>query len=124
MSLENIQLSITLSDQKLEEEDLQTDTENILSEIEKFDGVQKADLISIEKAEPNTKSIGGFLVGILTAEINAKNLKALVGYLGDRLSGKTVKIKAEGNGRKIDIEVGNLEDLNKALAEVDNFLKA
>ncbi|NEN88949.1 MAG: Clp protease [Okeania sp. SIO3H1] len=63
-------------------------------------------------------------MGILTAEINAKNLKALVKYLVNRSPGKTVKIKAEGNGRKIDIEVGNLEDLNKALAEVDDFLKA
>ncbi len=33
MSLENIQLTITLSDPQLEEERLQTDTENILSEI-------------------------------------------------------------------------------------------
>ncbi|NEP91444.1 MAG: hypothetical protein F6K18_34200, partial [Okeania sp. SIO2C2] len=94
------------------------------SEIKEFDGVQNVDLMPIEKAEPNAKSIGGFLVGILTAEINAKNLKALVGYLGDRLSGKTVKIKAEGNGRKIDIEVVNLEDLKKVLAEVDDFLNA
>ncbi|GGA45048.1 hypothetical protein [Okeania sp. KiyG1] len=124
MSLENIQLTITLSDSKLEEDKLEEDTRYILSEIEGFDGVQKADLISIETAEPGAKNIGGFLVGILTAEINAKNLKALVGYLGDRLSGKTVKIKAEGNGRKIDIEVGNMEDLKKALAEVDDFLKA
>ncbi|NES90009.1 MULTISPECIES: hypothetical protein [Okeania] len=124
MWLENIQLTITLSDQQLEEEQLQTDTENMLSEIQEFDGVQKADLIPIETAEPISKSIGGFLVGILTAEINAKNLKALVGYLGDRLYGKTMKIKAEGNGRKIDIEVRNLEDLNKVLREVDNFLNA
>ncbi len=123
MSLENIQLTITLSDPQLEEEQLQTDTENTLSEIKKFDGVQKADLVPVETAEPGAKSIGGFLVGILTAEINAKNLKALVGYLGNNLYGKTIKIKAEGNGRKLDIEVRNLEDLNKALAEVDNFLK-
>ncbi len=124
MSLENIQLTITLSDPQLEEEQLQTDTENMLSEIQEFDGVQKADLMPIEKAEPGSKSIGGFLVGILTAEINAKNLKALVGYLGNNLYGKTIKIKAEGNGRKLDLEVRNLEDLNKALAEVDNFLKS
>ncbi|NEQ35769.1 MAG: hypothetical protein F6K40_05500 [Okeania sp. SIO3I5] len=124
MSLENIQLTITLSDPKLKEDRLQEDTENMLSEIKEFDGVQKADLMPIEKAEPGSKSIGGFLIGILTAEINAKNIKALVGYLGNNLYGKTIKINAEGNGRKIDIEVRNLEDLNKALAEVDNFLKA
>ncbi|MGB3513021.1 MAG: hypothetical protein WBA93_28175 [Microcoleaceae cyanobacterium] len=95
-----------------------------MSEIKEFDGVQNVDLMPIEKAEPGAKSIGGFLVGILTAEINPKNLKALVRYLGDRLYGKTIKIKAEGNGRKIDIEISRLEDLNKALTEVDNFLKS
>ncbi|WP_293081732.1 hypothetical protein [Okeania sp. SIO3B5] len=42
MSLENIQLTITLSDPKLEDEDLQEDTRYISSEIEGFDGVQKA----------------------------------------------------------------------------------
>ncbi|NEP78543.1 MAG: hypothetical protein F6K17_27305 [Okeania sp. SIO3C4] len=101
MSLENIQLTITLSDPKLTPERLQTDTRTILSEIEKFDGVQNADLMPIEKAKPGAKSIGGFLVGILTAEINAKNLKALVGYLGDRLYGKAIKmkIKSKGNGQ-------------------------
>ncbi|NEP86112.1 MAG: hypothetical protein F6K18_04365 [Okeania sp. SIO2C2] len=45
----------------------------MLSEIKEFDGVQNVDLMPIEKAEPNAKSIGGFLVGILTAEINAKS---------------------------------------------------
>ncbi|MGD1700636.1 hypothetical protein [Dapis sp. BLCC M229] len=125
MSLENIQLTITLSDPQLDDKErLQEDTQNILSEIQEFDGVQKADLMPIEKAEPGSKSIGGFLVGILTAEINAKNIKALVGYLGNNLYGKTIKIKAEGNGRKIDFEVRNLEDLKKALAEVDSFLNA
>ncbi|NEP79105.1 MAG: hypothetical protein F6K17_05275 [Okeania sp. SIO3C4] len=69
-----------------------------MSEIKEFDSLQNADLIPIETAELGAKSIGGFLVGILTAEINAKNLKALVGYLGDRLYGKTTKIKAKGNG--------------------------
>ncbi|NEN91770.1 MAG: hypothetical protein F6K48_23850 [Okeania sp. SIO3H1] len=52
MSLEDIQLTITLSDPQLDDEErLQTDTENMLSEIQEFDGVQKADLMPIEKAE-------------------------------------------------------------------------
>jgi len=122
MSLENIQLIIALSDPQLDEERLQTDTQNILSEIQEFDGVENADLVSVETAEPGSKSIGGFLLGILNTEINAENLKSFVGYVGDRLFGKTIKIKAESKGKKINIEVSNVEDLKKALAEVDSFL--
>ncbi|NEO56478.1 MAG: hypothetical protein F6K54_27400 [Okeania sp. SIO3B5] len=76
MSAENIQLTITLFDSQLEEEELQIDTQNILSEIKKIDGFQKADLMPIETAQPGAKSIGGFLVRVLTAEINPKNFKA------------------------------------------------
>ncbi|NEQ74377.1 MAG: hypothetical protein F6K23_15870 [Okeania sp. SIO2C9] len=118
MSAENIQLIITLSDSQLEDRQLQTDTENMRQEIEKFDGVQKAELMPIEIAQPGAKSIGGFLVGVLTTEINAKNFKALVRYLGNNLYSKTIKIKAKGNGREIDIEISRLEDLNKVLTYV------
>ncbi len=60
MSLENIQLTITLSDPQLEEEQLQTDTENTLSEIKKFDGVQKADLVPVETADTFSSRFGSF----------------------------------------------------------------
>ena len=107
MSSENIQLTITLSDRKLEDTELQKDTENILSEIKEIDGVQKADLMPIETAKPGAKSIGGFLVGIITAEINIENTKGLVRYLGDRLYGKTIKMKitAKGNGQGVEVEI-------------------
>ncbi|GGA01412.1 hypothetical protein [Okeania sp. KiyG1] len=122
MSLENIQLTITLSDPKLTPERLQTDTRNILSEIKKFNGVQNPDLIPIETAEPGAKSLGGFLLGILTAQINAKNLKALVGYLSNRLYGKTInieiKIKENGKEIKLNIEGRNAEELDKEYEKV------
>ena len=107
MSLENIQLTITLSDPRLTPERLQTDTRNILSEIKEFDGVQNADLIPIETVEPGTMGVGGFLVGILTAEINVENTKGLVRYLGDRLYGKAIKmkIKIQGNGQEVEVEI-------------------
>ena len=60
MSLENIQLTISLSDPQLEDEELQTETENMSSEIQEFDGVENADLVPVETAEPGSKSIGGF----------------------------------------------------------------
>ncbi|NES04551.1 MAG: hypothetical protein F6K22_17980 [Okeania sp. SIO2F4] len=127
MSLENIQLTITLSDSKLEDDRLQEDTRNILSEVKKFDGVQKADLMSIETAEPGAMGIGGFLVGILTAEINIENTKGLVKYLGNRLYGKTIKMKitAKGNGQEIEVEIEgcNAKELEKEYEKVKPIIE-
>ncbi len=127
MSLENIQLTITLSDPQLTPERLEADTWNILSEIKEFDGVQKADLMPRETAEPRTKSIDGFLVGILTAEINIENTKGLVRYLGDRLYGKTIKMKitAKGNGQEVEVEIEgrNAEELNEEYEKVKPIIE-
>ncbi len=127
MSSENIQLTITLSDPKLEEERLQEDTRNILSEIQEFDGVQKADLMPVETPEPGAMGIGGFLVGILSAEINIENTKGLVRYLGDRLRGKNIKIKitAKGNGQEVEVEIEgrNAKELQQAYEKVKPIIE-
>jgi len=123
MSSENIQLTITLSDPRLDEERLQKDTRNILSQIKKFDGVQKAALKPIETAEPGSKSIGGFLIGILTAEINVENIKGFVRDLDVFLNGKTIKMKitAKGNDREVEVEIEgrNAKELNEQYEKVE-----
>ena len=117
MSLENIHLTITLLDTKLTPERLQTDTRTILSEIEKIEGVQNADLMPIETAEPDAKSGEGFQIGtIIVNVITAECIRFLVRYLGDRLYGKAakMKIKGKGNGQEVEVEIEgrNAEELN------------
>jgi hypothetical protein len=123
MSESNIPIQITLVDRELSEAELQQATQNLQAEIENVDGVETVDFIPVDQAEPGAKSIGGFITGVLKAEVSLKNLKKLVGYLGDRTFGRTIKIKAEGNGRSLDIEVRRPEDVGVILPEVDKFLK-
>ncbi len=123
MSESNIQIQITLLDPELNEAELQQATQNLQAEIENVEGVETVDFVTVNKTEPDAKSIGGFLAGILKAVVSPKNLKGLVGYLGDRTFGRTIEIIAEGNGRSLDIKVRHPEDIAVILAEVDNFLK-
>lgn len=133
-----IQLTIFLEDSQLNDEQLQEATENLCDDIREVEGVDQADLVTKEQADlvtrktasPNSqdiekfikKDIGGFLVGTLTAEVNFKNLKTLVRFLGDRLFGKTIKIQAEGNGKKLDLEIRRPEDLEVILPQIDDFI--
>ncbi|NER31098.1 MAG: hypothetical protein F6J89_26630 [Symploca sp. SIO1C4] len=123
MSENSIQVTISLEAPQLDDEQLQEATENLRDEIKEVEGVEQADLMPVETAPPDSKGIGGFLLGILTAEINAKNLKTLVRFLGDRLFGKTIKIKTEGNGKKLELEIRRPEDLEAIMPKIDNFIK-
>lgn len=117
-----IKITISLEDAQLNDEQLQEATENLRDDVKEVEGVQKTELVPIETAPPDSKSVGGFLVGILTAEINAKNIKTLVRFLGDRLFGKTIKVKAEGNGKKLELEIRRPEDLEAIMPKIDDFI--
>ena len=70
------------------------------------------------------KSMGGFLVGLLTAQVNPENGKKLLGFLGDRLGGKTIEFTVEGNGKKLSVKANCREELESAIKAAQDFLAA
>ncbi len=122
MSETPVQVTITLSDTQLKDEELQEAVQNLQLELREVEGVSYADLIPVEQASPNSKGIGGFLLGQLKALVTLKHLKTLVSFFGHNLFGKTVKIKAEGNGKKLEIELSRPEDIDKVMPRVEAFI--
>ena len=122
MSETPAQVRITLSDPGLKDEELQDAVQNLQLELQEVQGVTDADLIPVEQAAPNSKGIGGFELGGLKALVTLKNLKTLVNFLGNNLFGQTVKIKVEGNGKKLELELNRPEDIDKVMPQLDNFI--
>ena len=122
MSKIPVQVTITLSAPELEDEKLQEAVHNLKSELKDVEGVSEANLIPVEEEKPGSKGIGGFLLGQLKALVSLKYLKTLVSFLGHNLYGRTVKLKAEGNGRKLEIELSRPEDLDKVMPRVEEFI--
>ncbi|MGB5969812.1 MAG: hypothetical protein WA865_19125 [Spirulinaceae cyanobacterium] len=118
----NLAVNITLFDSQLSDEQLQEDTSNLREEIMEVEGVQEANLVPITQAPVGSKGIGDFLMGQLEASITVKGLKTLANFLGNNLYGKKIKIKAEGNGKKLDVEINRPEDLQKIMPEIDEFI--
>lgn len=123
MSESSIQVKITLLDSELSESELQQATQDLQAEVAEVDGVLEVNQVPVLTAEAGAKSIGGFLINILTAEVSVENFKKLVNYLGDRTFGRTYEIEAEGNGRKFKGKFRRPEDLAVILPEIDKFLK-
>jgi hypothetical protein len=72
---------------------------------------------------PPEKSKGfGFLLGLLQAEVSAANFKALSQFLSERLSGKTIEIEVEANGRKLKLKASSQAELSAALKVAQEFI--
>ena len=118
----SVQVIITLSDPQLKDEALQEAVQNLQLDLRDVEGVTEAGLIPVEEAPPNSKGIGGFLLGQLQASVTVKGLRTLVNVIGKNTFGRTIKIKAEGNGKKLEIELNRPEDLEKIMPQVEKFI--
>ena len=123
MSESNILVKITISDPELNESQLQQATQYLQAEIKGVYGVLEVNQTPVSEVEAGAKSIGGFLINVLTAEVSLQNLKTLVKHLGYRTFGRTYEIEVEGNGRKLKAKFRRPEDLETILPKLDKFLK-
>jgi hypothetical protein len=62
-----------------------------------------------------------FLVGILTAEINCKNLSKVMDYLGNLRYGKTLTLSGELDGMTYSIEYRNKQELDQAADTIERL---
>ena len=81
----SIKLTIAFNDPDLEPEERDEQTQRLLAELKQVDEVESVELMLDPNPPEGNKSLGGFLVGMLLAEVNPANGKKLLGFLGDRL---------------------------------------
>ncbi|MEG3843678.1 hypothetical protein [Microcoleus sp. herbarium14] len=121
--MSNIQVKITLLDECLEDGELQEITENLLQDIKQEIEVESAGLVPVEDLPKDAKSIGGFLLGMLMAEVNAANIKSLFRFLSDRLLGKTIEIEVTANGKTLKVKASSIVELNEVLKVAQKFIE-
>ncbi|MHC5597129.1 MAG: sugar ABC transporter permease [Nostoc sp.] len=119
----NVQVTISLSEPGLDEEELQAEVQNLLPQIKEVDGVEDADLVAVTEAPQGSKAFGGFLLATLKAVGNPGLIKPLFGFLSTKLSGKTIEIKVEVNGKKLEVKASNQEEFEFARRQAEDFIK-
>ncbi|MFN6519298.1 MAG: sugar ABC transporter permease [Nostoc sp. CreGUA01] len=118
-----VQVTISLTELGLNEEELQAEVQNLLPQLREVDGVEEADLVPVENAPQNTKSISGFVWGLLKAQIKAANIATLFKFLSDRFGNKPIKIGVKApDGRELNIEASSREEFEFALQKAEDFL--
>ena len=117
-----IKLAIAFNDPDLEPEERDEQAQRLLAELKQVDEVESVERMLDPNPPEGNKSLGGFLVGMLLAEVNPANGKKLLGFLGDRLGGKPIELSVEANGRKLTVKAHSREELEAAIKAAQDFI--
>ena len=117
-----IKLMIAFNDPDLEPEERDEQAQRFLAELKQVDEVESVERILDPHPPERNMSLGGFLVGILLAEVNPANGKELLEFLGDRLGGKPIELSVEANGRKLTVKAHSREELEAAIRLAQEFI--
>lgn len=122
----NIQLTISLSELDLDEEDLQAEVENLLPQIQEVDGVEEAGLVEVSEVPESSKSLTGYVLGMLkTVLIDKADIRNVFSFLRDRFGNKPIKLKLKApDGRELDLEASSREEFEFAMLQAQNFLNS
>jgi hypothetical protein len=122
-TISNVQVTLSLADLDLDDEELETEVQNLLPQLREVDGVETAESVGVENAPKGTKAFGGFLLELLNLEVNPANIKTLFKFLGDRFGNKTIKLVVKGtDGRELNLEASSREEFDFAYQKALDFL--
>lgn len=118
----DIQITIDLRTPELDDEALENLTQNLRCEMLDLDEVKDVKQILDPNPPVGNKALGAVLVGLLTAEVNAKNIKTLFGFLSDRLGNRPISMEVEANGKKLKIQASSQQELLAAIQAAQQFV--
>lgn len=118
----SIKVTIAFSDPDLDTEERDEEAQKLVSQLRELDEVEEVDRVLDPNPPEGNKALGGFLVGMLTAEVNLANVQKLMGFLGDRLGGKLIELSVEANGKKLTVKAHSREELEAAIKAAQDFV--
>jgi hypothetical protein len=107
----------------LAQEELEALTQRLFQQMGGLDEVEQVNRIPEPNPPTGSKPLSAaFLVGLLAAQLTPENIKALLEFLWERLSGKPIELKVEANGRKLEVKAYSQQELSAAVEAAQKFL--
>lgn len=119
-----VQFTFAVNDPNLEDEERQEIARKLLQDLRKLDEVEKVNLTKDLAQEEGARVVPllSTLVGVLTAEVNLKNIQKVLGFIGDRLGDKPMIIKVKVGDQEVEIEAKSRQELAEAQSVVNDLL--
>lgn len=120
----NVKLTIAFNDGDLDLEERDEQAQRLMAELKQVDEVVAVDRVLDPNPPEGNKALGGFLVGLLSAEVSVANAQKLMGFLGDRLGNKSIELEVEANGKKLKVKASSRQELEAAIEAAQKFIAA
>ena len=119
---QGVKLTINFNDPDLDSEERDEQAQRLIAELKQMDEIEAVERVLDPTPPKGNKSVGGMLVGLLTAEISAENTKRVMRFLGDRLCGKAIELSVEANGKRLVVKAHSREELETAIQAAKEFI--
>ncbi len=121
----NVELLIQFDDPALDLDERDAEVQKLLNQMKQMDEVEEVNRVLDPNPPEGNKALGGFLVGMLMAEVSPKNIKTLFQFLGDRLGGKQIEMIVKApDGRELNIKASSQAEFEFARQQAQEFLAA
>jgi len=108
-------LTIAFTDPELTNAERDDEVVQLLEALSDRSDIDAVDRVRDPNPPEGNKSVGGFFVGMLMAEVSATNAKKVFGFLVNRLGDKPMSFEVEGNGKKLKVSASSREELEFAM---------
>ncbi|MBW4641413.1 MAG: hypothetical protein KME23_00010 [Goleter apudmare HA4340-LM2] len=121
-TVSTVSFTISVNDPELDAEEKQEIVQNLWNQLSNLEEVERVERTQDPNPEAGSKPGIAFLVGKLTAVVNINNVKSFLGFVGDRLGNKPIKILIEANNKKVEIAANSRQELLEAERTVKEIL--
>lgn len=119
----DVTIDLRNSEADLDPEELEALTQRLLQQMSGLDEVEQVNRIPEANPPEGSKPLdAAFIIGLLTAEVNAANIKALLGFIWERLSGKPIELRVEADGKTLEVKAYSQQELSAAVEAAKEFL--
>jgi hypothetical protein len=119
-----VTITINFDDPDLDSEEQDKKVQSLLDQLKNSDEVNKVGRVASPEMPECSKALAsGWIVGLLSAEVNIENFKKLILFLGERLSSKAIELEIDVKGNKLKIKAGSKAGLDAAIAASQTFIE-
>jgi hypothetical protein len=122
MNSSTVHITLAFVDPDLEPEERDEQAQQFITELRQVEVVETVDRVLDPHPPEHNKAVGGFLAGLLAAEVNTANAKQLFSFLGDRLGSKPIELEVEANGKRLKVTAHSREELEAAMQAAQKFV--
>ncbi len=116
----NLKLTIEFNDSDLKPAQRDEQAQLLMEELRDMSGVRVSPVT--DPSPPEQHKGGGFLAGLLMAELKIDNAKKLFGFLAQRLGNKPIELTLEVNGKKLAVKASSREEFEYLMKAAEDFI--